>query len=372
MKVPISIVSNIFNPTGPAAPGGLEIFNYYLSRELEKRGEDVKLFASGDSQKLRCLVPLVDKSLQFSKSKEFLFDPWNYRKITFEEFAIFAKFIEDKSNHNRVLHFNMDNFLPVYLAAKKGLPMLNTIHLLTKSLGYRILGDLLTEEEMRSVHFIGVSKRQVKDFPYNYRVIHHGVDLRDFHYSDNFSNNFIWIGRFVEAKGCSDAIAAAKKAGEKLEIGGEAKIKNEVEYFESSIKPELNRKIKLKGFVKQNTRSDFYQAKALIFSSKKDEAFGLTIIEAMACGTPVIAYARGAASEVIKEGKTGFIIQPDDVNGLVSAMKKINQLPAKEYLAMRKRCRENIEKNFSLKIMADRYLEVYNEIYQDFLSKKSK
>lgn len=372
MKTPISIVSNIFNPVGPAAPGGLEIFNYYLARELESRGEDVKLFASGDSKKLKCLVPLVNKSLQYSKSKEFLFDPWNYRKITFEEFAIFAKFIENKSNHNRVFHFNMDNFLPVYLAAKKRLPMLNTIHLLTKSLGYRILGDLLTEDEMRSVHFIGVSKRQVKDFPYNYRVIHHGVDLKDFHYSDNYRHNFIWIGRFVKAKGCHDAIVAAKKAGEKLEIAGEAKIKNEVEYFENYIKPGLDKRVKLKGFIRQNVRSNFYQANALIFSSKKDEAFGLTIIEAMACGTPVIAYDRGAASEVIKEGETGFIVQPDDVNGLALAMKKINQLSPKEYLVMRRRCRENIEKNFSLRIMTDSYVEVYNEIYQDFLSKESK
>jgi len=176
----------------------------------------------------------------------------------------------------------------------------------------------------------------------------------------------------TEQKGCKDAIAAAKKVKGKLEIGGSPKLKNEIEYFEKFIEPEIDKEITLKGFIDDKMRSNFYHAKALIFSTQNEEAFGLTQVEAMACGTPVIAYDRGAASEVIKEGETGFIVRPKDVQGLAKAMEKINQMPHEEYLAMRKKCRENIEKNFSLEVMVDRYIEVYNEIYEDFLRKKSK
>jgi len=358
----INLVSNIFNPVGPSASGGLEVFNYYLAKELENRGIEVSLFASGDSSPLKSLRPIVDKSVMYSKDKEYLSAPWNYRRMTVEEFAIYTKLMQQLQNDNGVIHFSMVNFLPIYLAAKSKMPCLVTLHMPVDNLHYQTLLELLTEEEIKSINFIGVSHQQIKDFKAPARVIHNGVYLDDFLYTDQFRDNIIWIARMVKVKGCEDAILAANQAGVDLELGGAPNTAEEQDYFDEKIAPSLNEKIRHYGYVEKQKRSEFYSAKALLFLPKWEEPFGLTMIEAMACGTPVIAYDRGAVREVILEGETGFIVNPNDTGAVAEAISKINSMSAEEYSKMRARCREHIEKNFSYSSMVDKYLEVYNKI----------
>jgi glycosyltransferase involved in cell wall biosynthesis len=364
MKPSVSVVSNIFTPVSPAASGGLEVFNYYLTRELEKRGVDVRLYASGDSARLKSLVPIVDKSLSFSKDKEFLSVPWNYRKITVEEFAIFTKLIQQEIKEKRILHFSLVNFLPIYLAVKNGLDVLTTIHMPATNYHYQVLRELLNKEEIKKVHFIGISRTQVEDFSDVYDVIPNGVNLDEFKYSAKARDAYVSIGRIVPEKGYHDAISAAKKANVNFEFAGIAKSKNEIDYFEQELKPNLSSKIRYVGFVKEKERKRFYQAKAQIFPTKWKEAFGLTMIEAMACGTPVIAYDRGAVKEIIVDNKTGFIVKPDDVNGIKKAIEKIEMMSKEEYLQMRQNCREHVEKHFSITAMVDKYIQVYKELAQ--------
>lgn len=362
----IGLISNIYNPVGPSVSGGLEVFNYYLAKELNDLGQGISLYASGDSEKVEYLKPIIGES--FSKRDDsFLSNPWNNRKITVEEFAIYTQLVQNGLKNEQIVHFSLVNFLPIYLAVKNGLKIVTTLHMPVTNYHYQTLLKLLTQEELNRVHFVGISKSQIKNFSPVSEVIYNGVDTNEFSYSEKFRNVFIWMGRIIPEKGAKDAIIAANDAKINLELAGAPKAINEKEYFEKEMKPNFTDFICYKGFMKKNSRRQFYRAKALLFPAKWEEAFGLTMIEALSSGTPVIAYDRGAVREVIKNGETGFIVPRDDVNALSKAMNKINSLPSKEYAKMRRNCRQSVEKYFSMKIMAKKYQELYKKIYKNEL-----
>jgi glycosyltransferase involved in cell wall biosynthesis len=227
---------------------------------------------------------------------------------------------------------------------------------------YQVLKKLLTSEELKRIHLVGVSKSQVEGFAEDCEIIPNGVNLDDFPFSEKYRDSFVWIGRIIPEKGAKDAIEAAKKAQVKLELAGKPKAKREEEYFNQEMKPLFDDFVYYRGFVQGEARREFYYGKALIFPSKAQESFGLTMIEALSSGTPVIAYDRGAVREVIEEGKTGFIVPADDIDAIANAMKKINSMSEEEYLIMRKNCREVAEKRFSLKVMVDRYMDLYQKV----------
>lgn len=362
-KIPISIISNIFNPVGPAVAGGLEVFNYCLTKELEDRGFDIELYASGDSEQIKSLRPILEKSLSYSQTKEFLAIPWNYRRMTVEEFGIYTKFVQEQQG-DRLIHFSLVNFLPIYLAVKKNLPMITTIHMPIDNKHYQILLELLTTDEIKKANFIGISNAQVKNFPVR-KVIHNGVSTDDFKFSAKARDAYVWEGRIIPEKGCPDAIRAAEKAGITLEIGGEPKNSMEEEFFQKEIKPLLKDKIIYKGFITKDIQNDFYAAKALIFTPKWEEPFGLVMTEALACGTPIISYNRGATSEIIQDGVNGFLVEKDNINGLAEAIQKIEKMSEEEYSNMRKNSRRIIEEKFSFKKMTEEYINTYHEIWQE-------
>ena len=362
-SIPVSIVSNIFKPVGPSASGGLEVFNYYLSQELAKKNIDIELFASGDSDS-PYLKPLVEKSLEYSKPSQELAIPWNYRRMTVAEFIAYTDFVQ-KQKGDRLIHFSLVNFLPVYLAVKKGLKILLTLHMSVKNLHYQALTQLLSQDELQRVHFIGISQHQVKDFPYTYKIIPNGVDTNAFGFQPNYQDKFIWIGRLVKEKGTEDAIKAAQQGNFSLDIGGSNKTPDEQKYFKESIEPNLNQKIRYKGFINADQRNTFYAAKASLFVSKLIEPAPLTIMESLACGTPVIAYNDGLALEIIQEGITGFLVEKNNIAGLMRAMKIIDKMPQDKYQKMRRDCRRYVEGNLSFSKMTDRYIETYQEIWQN-------
>lgn len=362
MKPKVAIISNIFNPCGPAAPGGLEVFNYYLATELERKGVNVKLYASGDSTKIKSLVPIVKKSLLYSKDKQFTAVPWNYRKITVEEFAAYTELIQKLKDFNGIIHFSMVNFLPIYLAVKNGLSMITTMHMPATNYHYQALINLLDTKEIKKVNFVGISRAQVKNFPHARFIVNNGVNTNEFCYQDDPKNTFIWIGRMIPEKGVDDAIKVAKLNKFKLEVAGAPNGGAEETFFSQKIKPNFGGNISYRGHLKGKNRINFYNSKAMIFPMKWEEAFGLTIIEAMSCGTPVIAYNRGAVSEIIEDGVTGYIVGKDNIDGLAEAMKKINSMPDDEYQLMRQKCRETVEQKYSLTKMTDHYLNLYKGI----------
>jgi glycosyltransferase involved in cell wall biosynthesis len=168
------------------------------------------------------------------------------------------------------------------------------------------------------------------------------------------SNHFIWIARMNKHKGVENAIEAAEKLGVRLLLAGRIDPTQE-EYFEKIIKPHLNDKIQYAGELKDKELPNFYaSARALLYPIEWEEPFGLVVAEAQACGTPVISYRRGSMEELIRDGKTGFVVD-SNIELLMEAMKKIGSID-------RAAVRKHIEKKFSKEWMADNYEKAYFEL----------
>lgn len=186
------------------------------------------------------------------------------------------------------------------------------------------------------------------------RVVYNGINLSDFQFNPKGGDHFVWIARMNKHKGVENAIAAAEKMGAYLTLAGRIDPTQE-EYFEKVIKPHLNDKIKYVGELSEAQLSDFYgPAKALLYPIEWEEPFGLVVAEAMACGTPVIAYRRGSMPELIEDGKTGFVID-SNIDELVKAMQKIDSID-------RSAVRRRVEEKFSKESMTDAYEKWYYEL----------
>jgi len=202
-------------------------------------------------------------------------------------------------------------------------------------------------------YFISISDAQRKLAPGLKWIatIYNGLRLKDFPFSEKPKNHCLFLGRLLPTKGVYEAILVARKAKEKLLIIG---TKDSKKYWETKINPYLGKNIKYLGVVPYEKTYQFYrQAKVSLTPIQWEEPFGLTFIEAMACGTPVIVFDRGSAKEVVRDGKTGFVVK--NVAEAVRALKKIGQIDRKE-------CRKHVEKNFTVERMIDKYEEVYYKI----------
>lgn len=230
--------------------------------------------------------------------------------------------------------------------------------------------------------YIAISKHQARqygDFIRKPKVIYHGIKVSEFPFSASGGRHIGFIGRLVPQKGAHEAIAASLELKIPLEIGT-SPFYYKSDYFKKEIKPHLQGKlISLSGYLGGKRRLEWLKtAKAVLFPIRWDEPFGLVMIEGMACGTPVIAYNRGSVSEIVRDGVTGFIIEPEEgehrtqssmtkikkgdwiikkrgVLGLVEAMKRIGEID-------REKCRRHVEENFSLERMVSEHEKLYQKI----------
>jgi glycosyltransferase involved in cell wall biosynthesis len=209
-------------------------------------------------------------------------------------------------------------------------------------------------------HFVSISNNQRRDAPDLQYVgtAYNGTDVNLFTFSNKHDNYLLFAGRITREKGVKEAIQVAKASKHKLLIIGPIDNGSQ-DYFDQFIKPELNEKIMYLGRMDQDQLPTYYQnAKAVLTPIQWEEPFGLTTIEAMACGTPVISLRRGAAPELIIDGKTGFIV--DTIAEMIEAVGKIKQINRYD-------CREHVEKHFDINQMVDSY-EI---LFQDIIDNKS-
>jgi glycosyltransferase involved in cell wall biosynthesis len=204
-------------------------------------------------------------------------------------------------------------------------------------------------------HFISISNNQRREAPdLNYAAtVYNGVDLDEFPFSNDHEDYLLYMGRIIPEKGVKEAVQIAEATNHRLLIIGPIPPKHQG-YFDQYIKPYLNDKILYLGYMERDKLQPYYQkAKALLAPIQWEEPFGLTSIEAMACGTPVIAIARGSMPEIIKDGKTGYLVQ--SVGEMIDAVRKVNKID-------RRSCREHVKMHFSLRQMVDQYEQAYHEI----------
>ncbi|HQB85219.1 MAG TPA: glycosyltransferase family 4 protein [Candidatus Pacearchaeota archaeon] len=326
---------------------------YYTAEGLAQKGHDVFYFGSKESKLKRAkLVSFNTKAIKKDKKLEPFLSKSNELVVNFYEqkmiSMIYQMHLKEKFD---IIHIHpFRRCLP--MAPFTQTPTVITIH--DQIAGINKL-QLAETKNIPQIKLISISNAQRKPLPnLNYvATVYNGIDINKFKYREKPEDYFVAAGRFVPEKGIDIAIDIAKKAGVKLKIAGGP---SDGDYFNKLIKPKLSKNIEYVGMIDYLKMGDFYsKAKALIAPIQWEEPFGLFFTEAMACGTPVIAYNRGSVPEVIKDKKTGFIVK--NVSEAVKAVYKIDQIKRSD-------CRDWVKERFSIDTMVDGYEKAYFDLIQ--------
>ncbi len=339
----IAQISPLFEAVPPKLYGGTERVVYSLTEELVAMGHDVTLFASGDSQTSAMLAPMRERALRLDPTVK----DWiaTYNRM--------VELVYRRKDEFDVLHFHIDYF-PLALFSRQKVPYLTTIH------GRLDLPEFVeTYGTFPASPFVSISNSQRRPIPHlNWvRTVLHGMPSGLLTPQPVKQEYAAFLGRIAPEKGVDRAIRIAGKAGMKLKIA--AKIDNaDKAYYDALIKPLIqgNPDVEFIGEINDALKPMFLSAAhALIFPINWPEPFGLVMIEAMACGTPVIAYNCGSVPEVIEPGKTGFIVE--DIDQAVAALGKIDSLNRADV-------RATFDRRFTARRMAEDYVDVYEELAQ--------
>lgn len=208
--------------------------------------------------------------------------------------------------------------------------------------------------ELKYILISEAQKKDIVDISF-FETVYNGVDTHRFAFCKQKQDYVAFAGRILPKKGVHIAIRAAKKAGIKLKIAGNVFGGPEKSiYFMKYIEPELGDGVEYVGFIDKEERISFFKnAKALLFPIQWEEPFGLVMIEAMSCGTPVIAFNKGSVPEVVNDGVTGYIVS--NVDEMAGAIRKIKNIDPEA-------CRKRAVDLFSLKVMTKKYITVYQKI----------
>jgi len=335
----IAQVAPLYESVPPKLYGGTERVVSYLTEELVRQGHDVTLFASGDSITRAELVPIVETALRLGK----LENPLAYYVLLMGE-------ISKRAYEFDIIHYHID-FLHFPFSRILDTPQLTTLH---GRLDVPILQPIY--RNFSDMPVVSISNHQRAPLPNaNWAgTVYNGVPAETYTFTPESGNYLACLGRISPEKGIEDAIEIAIRSGMELKIA--AKIdKVDKEYFRNDIKPLLDHPlIEYIGEINETEKNDFLgNAYALLFPINWPEPFGLVMIEAMACGTPVIAFRRGSVPEVMHHGETGFIV--NNVNEAIEAVEKIPTIS-------RHCCRYIFETRFSTQHMAEDYLKAYNNL----------
>lgn len=342
--------------------GAQEYLAYAIAEGLQKRGHDVTLFASGDSETSGKLVSITPTGVGIMPSSD--------RKIKdiFELMNIHEAYrMSEKFDiiHNHLLPYGL-----LYADLFKT-PSVHTLHHVI----YKDRADIHLYEKFAKQNFISISKAQQKIMPdLNYiHTVYNGVDPTFYRYCDKPQGNYLlYLGRIKRYKGIHTAIHIAKKLGLPLKIAAplpfpmQSDYEDVMDYWEKDVKPLLGGIIEHIGVLEGEAKISMLQhAKALIFPVERSEPFGMTVIEAMSCGTPVIAYDNGALPELMTDGIHGFLVPSMDTHLLEEKVKNLYAMSTEAYLSMRKSAREQVEKHFSIDHMVDSYEKTYQKILKE-------
>jgi glycosyltransferase involved in cell wall biosynthesis len=338
--VKIAQVAPLYESVPPRAYGGTERVVSYLTETLVEMGHEVTLFASGDSVTSAHLVSVVPRGLRLDPNKP---DPLVWHTIMMD-------MVHKAAPSFDIIHFHTD-VLQLPMVGHCRTPCVSTAH------GRLDLPDLKPLFRCFPRHpMVSISNSQRKPLPWvNWRAtVHHGLPLGLYSLHPQPQDYFAFVGRISPEKRADRAIEIAKACGIPLHIAAKVDAADKA-YFESTIQPLLDDPlVTYVGEIGDDAKNDFIgNARALLMPIDWPEPFGLVMIEAMACGTPVIAYGHGSVPEIIDQGVTGFIVENQEQ--AIAAARDIERID-------RRRCRQVFEQRFAARVMAKRYLEVYREL----------
>ncbi len=336
----IAQITSVYISVPPKTHGGTERIVYHLCQELNRRGHYVELFASGDSKvdcALQAVLPIASQD-----------DPHSTFYLEKEYEAQNTYNLYRQAERFDIIHAHWTTLAPYFSASTKT-PTLITYAYMEKEL-----------HEYYKKHFphcfpVCVSHAQAKMLgDASIPVVYNGVDLNEIGFNDKPEDFLMIVGRMTPGKGIAEAIRIAKKARAKLLVVGHVTthLPWSEEYFVKEVKPHIDgdhiryiERLAYHDIVKMMGR-----AKGFLFPLQWDEPFGMVVIEAMAAGTPVMAYGRGSMPELIKHGETGFLVESEDE--MVEMTLRLGTLE-------RARCRSWIEERFSIDEMVGSYERLY-------------
>lgn len=345
----IAQVAPVIERVPPPRYGGVELVIANLIEEFHKRNHQITLFATGDSISPQRLISVVDSPMRGRSQR----DIW---KI---EFLQAGKVLEMADEFDIIhCHFGPDVFPYPWITGLTDTPFVFTLH---GRLDLPELKELYQKsEKVRRCYHISISNNQREPLPEaNYiGTVYNGIDVKKYPFSVEKEDFLIFLGRASHEKGIVEAIEIARKADERLVILAKVDPVDK-EYFETRVKPILDDRTLFLGEVEFEEKVSYLKrAKALLFPIQWREPFGLVMIEALACGTPVIAPNRASVPEILVDGVTGFITSPDNmIEEMVESLKHIKEIDPQ-------RCREHVERNFTSERMAENYLRLYKMILE--------
>jgi glycosyltransferase involved in cell wall biosynthesis len=332
----IAQIAPLIESVPPQLYGGTERVVAYLTDELVRQGHDVTLFASGDSNTAATLVSPWPRALRLGG----VTDPFTPHVLLVEEVARRAEEFD-------VLHFHIAHaHFP--LVRRLGVPHVTTLH------GRLDLPELpALFREFNDIPVVSISDAQRAPLPHAQWVgtVHHGLprDLLSFHPGPG--RYLAFLGRISPEKRVDRAIAIATACNQPLRIAAKVDPADQ-EYFEREIRHLLDHPlVEFIGEIDDARKDEFLGgASALLFPIDWPEPFGLVMIEAMACGVPVVAFRGGSVTEIIEDGTTGFVV--DSIPAAIEAVRNIGRIS-------RRVCRSVFERRFSVDRMASDYVDTY-------------
>ena len=343
----IAQVAPLVESVPPKHYGGTERIIAYLTEELVRFGHKVTLFASGDSVTSAELVPVCQRSFRRNKrATDYL-----SREVLLMDHVV------ERAGEFDVIHFHT-GCLHYLICRNLSVPHMTTLH------GRLDTPELLwLYERFRHMPMISISNSQRAPWPCaNWQgTIYHGLPHDLFRFHPAAGEYLAFLGRASSEKRVDRAIEIAKRVGMPLKIAAKVD-RADRRYFKREIEPMLNDPhIEWVGEISDKDKDAFLgNAYALLFPIDWPEPFGLVMIEAMACGTPVVAYKGGSVSEVMEDGVTGFIVH--EIEQAVEAVGRVRDLS-------RARCREVFEKRFTASRMASAYVNVYKRLIDSDVEK---
>ena len=316
----------------------------YLTEELVRAGHEVTLFGSGDSVTKARLIAPFERSVRKNDQCK---DPMARELVLIDHAVEHAHEFDVIHFHTGYLHFPVSRYLPV--------PHVTTLHGRLD-----ILDFVAVYDRFRDVPVISISNSQQAPIPWaNWQAtIYHGLPRELFQFYPNRGEYLAFLGRISPEKRADRAIEIAKRVDMPLKIAAKVD-RADRRYFKRVVEPLLNNpRVKWVGEISDQQKNDFLgNAYALLFPIDWPEPFGLVMIEAMACGTPVIAFESGSVPEVMENEVTGFVVR--ELDEAVEATRRVHDLS-------RARCREVFEKRFTATRMANDYINLYEQmLYPD-------
>jgi glycosyltransferase involved in cell wall biosynthesis len=338
----IAQIAPLFEAVPPKLYGGTERVVYSLTEELVAMGHDVTLFASGDSLTSAKLEPVWPQALRLDPSIR----DW------VSTYAILMEYVRQRCDAFDVLHFHVD-YWPNSLFSRQPVPFVTTLH------GRLDLPEFAAVYRMfPNAPLVSISNNQrtpVPDLGWA-ATVYHGMaqTLLTPQPVAGERDYFAFLGRISPEKGIERAIRIAQACGVTLKVAAKVDRADE-EYFKAEVEPLLSTGgVEFIGEINDAQKPAFLSgAKALLFAIDWPEPFGLVMIEAMACGCPVIAFRRGSVPEVMEDGVTGFIV--DNVPEAIAACGRLGEID-------RAGVRARFDQRFTSRRMAQDYLDVYQKL----------